>query len=205
VATEARQPMSIITKGSLVVRDLDLLRDMAAENLLHVNVSVTTLDADLAHSLEPRAATPAARLRAVAELSAAGVPVRVLVAPVIPGLTDHEIPAVLAAAKEAGAGAAGYTLLRLPLTVAPVFREWLDRTLPERAARVEARIRDVRGGKLNDSTWGQRMSGTGEVARQIRGLFKLFARRYGLDGGLPPYDCTRFRPPRPRSGQPRLF
>ena len=128
-----------------------------------------------------------------------------LVAPVIPGLTDSEIPAILAAAKEAGAGAAGYTLLRLPLAVAPVFTEWLERTQPGRSERVLGRVREARGGKLNVSEFGTRMSGTGEMARQIAALFRLFARKHGLDGGLPALDTSRFRPPRPKSGQLRLF
>jgi DNA repair photolyase len=205
VAAEANQPISIITKNALVLRDLDLLRPTAAAGLVHVNVSVTTLDAELARAMEPRANTPAARLAAVRALREAGVPVRVLVAPVIPGLTDSEIPAILAAAREAGAQAAAYTMLRLPLTVAPVFLEWLRRVRPALAGRVEGRVRDVRGGRLNDPEFGSRMCGTGEVARQIGALFRVFARRYGLDGGLPPYDCSRFRPPRPRSGQLWLF
>ncbi len=204
VAAEARQPMSLITKNARVVRDLDLLRAMAAEHLVHVNVSVTTLDGALARSLEPRTSTPTARLRAVRTLAEAGVPVRVLIAPVIPGLNDIEIPALLAAAKEAGAGAAGWQLLRLPLTVGPVFLEWLQREQPARRALVEGRIRETHEGKLNDPAFGRRMRGTGEVAAQIAALFQLFARRYGLDGGLPPYDCTRFRPP-PRGGQGWLF
>ena len=205
VAAEARQPMSIITKNALVLRDLDLLRDMATHHVVHVAVSVTTLDAALARSLEPRTSTPAARLRAVRALAEAGVPVRVLIAPVIPGLNDSEVPAILAAAREAGAGSAGYTLLRLPLTVAPVFREWLERERPTTAGRVEGRIRDARAGKLNNAEFGERMRGTGEMARQIASLFRLFASRFGLDGPLPPYDCDQFRPPLPRSGQLRLF
>jgi DNA repair photolyase len=205
VAAEARQPMSLITKNALVLRDLDLLRDLAAEGLVHITLSVTTLDAALARSMEPRTSAPAARLRAVRALADAGVPVRVLVAPLIPGLNDSEVPAVLEAARRAGARAAGYVLLRLPLTVAPVFREWLERERPERLGRVEGRIRDARGGKLNDAAFGKRMCGSGVMARQIGDLFRLFARRHGLDGGLPPHDCTRFRPPLPRSGQLRLF
>jgi DNA repair photolyase len=205
VAAEARQPMTIITKNALVLRDLDLLREMAAEGVVRVWVSLTTLDADLARSMEPRTSTPAARLRAIRELAAAGVPVGALVAPVIPGLNDSEIPALLEGAKEAGAGAAGWQLLRLPLAVAPVFREWLAREQPTRAERVEGRVRDTRGGRLNDAEFGRRMCGSGEVAQQIARLFRVFARRHGLDGHLPPLDCSRFRPPRPRSGQLRLF
>ena len=201
VAAEAQQPISIITKNALVLRDLDILQGMAAVNLVHVNVSITTLDTGLARSMEPRTSTPLARLRAVKELSEAGVPVRVLVAPVIPGLNESEIPAILKAAKEAGAIGAGHVLLRLPLTVAPVFFEWLQRTQPTRVTRVEERIRSTRGGKLNDSDFTTRMSGTGEIAHQISKMFRLFAKRYGLDGGLPEYDCTLFRPP----GQLWLF
>jgi DNA repair photolyase len=205
VAVECRQPMSIITKNALVVRDLDLLREMAAAKLVHVCLSITTLDADLARSMEPRTSTPAARLRAVRALADAGVPVGVMTAPIIPGLNDSEIPALLAAAKDAGAGTAGYVFLRLPLTVAPVFQEWLQREQPGRVQAVEGRIRDARGGKLNAAEFGVRMRGTGERAEQIANVFRLFAKRYGLDGKLPPYDCTRFRPPRGKSGEGRLF
>jgi DNA repair photolyase len=205
VAAEANQPVSLITKNALVLRDLDLLAGMGRLGLVHANISVTTLDPELARSMEPRTSTPAARLRAVRELSAAGIPVRVLVAPVIPGLNDSEIPAILAAASAAGARAAGFIMLRLPLAVTPIFLEWLERTRPEMRRRIEGRIRDVRGGKLNDAVFGRRMTGSGELAEQIRKLFRLFARRHGLDGDLPPYDCTHFRPPRDRAGQGRLF
>jgi DNA repair photolyase len=205
VMAEAQQPVSVITKNALVVRDLDILGGMATAGLVHVNVSVTTLDAGLARTMEPRTSTPAARLRAIRELRQAGVPVRVLVAPVIPGLNDSEMPSILAAAKEAGAQAAAFMLVRLPLTVAPVFLEWLGRTHPDSRDRIEGRIRDVRSGRLNNPAFGERMRGSGEMAGQIGDLFRLFARKYGLDGDLPPYDCTRFRPPRPTSGQLRLF
>jgi DNA repair photolyase len=205
VAATACQPLTIITKNALIVRDLDILASMAAQNLMHVALSVTTLDGTLARSMEPRTSTPAARLRAMRTLAEAGVPVRVMVAPIIPGLNDSEIPAILSAAKEAGARAAGWTLLRLPLTVAPVFREWLDRERPAGADRIEGRLRDARGGKLNDAEFGRRMVGTDEMSRQIGNLFRVFARRHGLDAELPPYDCSRFRPPMPRSGQGWLF
>jgi DNA repair photolyase len=205
VAVEARQPITIITKNALVLRDLDLLRDLATDDVIHVILSVTTLDADLARVMEPRTSTPEARLGAVRALADAGVPVMILIAPVIPGLNDSEIPAVLAAAKEAGARGAGWQLLRLPSTVAPVFVEWLKRERPEAAGKVEGRIRDVRGGKLNNAAFGERMRGTGELAKRIGDLFRLFARRHGLDGDLPPLDCTKFRPPISSSGQRRLF
>ncbi len=205
VAAEACQPMGIVTKNALALRDLDILQPMAAQNLVHVNVSLTTLDAELARSMEPRTSTPAARLGAIRALADAGVPVRVLVAPIIPGLNDSELPAILAAAREAGARSAAYVLLRLPLTVAPVFLEWLGRAYPERRERVEARIRETRGGELYRSGFGARMRGSGEIAEQIREVFRLFAKRHRLDGNLPDYDCTRFRPPPPKSGQRWLF
>jgi DNA repair photolyase len=205
VAADAGQPVSLITKSAMVVRDIDLLGPMAGRGLVHANVSITTLDPALSRAMEPRASTPAARLRAVRELSAAGVPVRVLVAPLIPGLTDAELPAILGAAKDAGAGAAGYTLLRLPLAVAPVFLDWLGRAYPDKVEKVVGRIRDARGGKLNDPAFGSRMVGTGVMADQIGAVFRVFARRHGLDGGLPPYVCSRFRPPPDERGQGRLF
>ena len=205
VAADAGQPVAVVTKSALVLRDRDVLGPMAARGQAQVNVSVTTLDPALARAIEPRASTPAARLRAVRELSAAGVPVRVLVAPVVPGLTDSEVPAILAAAKAAGAGAAGYGLLRLPLSVAPVFLDWLGRTFPDRVDKVVGRIRDVRGGRLNDAEFGRRMAGTGAWAAQVAALFRVFARRHRLDGGLPPLDSSRFRPPPDRRGQGRLF
>jgi DNA repair photolyase len=124
---------------------------------------------------------------------------------VVPGLTDSEIPAILAAAKEAGAGAAGHGLMRLPLSVAPVFLEWLGRAWPEGKARVERLVRDTRAGRLNDSEFGRRMCGTGAYAGAIGRLFDVFARRHGLDGDLPPYDCSRFQPPPDANGQGRLF
>lgn len=205
VALEARQPISIVTKNALVLRDLDLLVPMAREKVIHVSISLNSLDVKLARSMEPRASAPGARLRAIRELAAAGIPVRALVAPVIPGLNDHEIPAVLEAAKEAGARSASYILLRLAHTVAPVFLDWLAREQPDRAERIESRIRATRDGKLSESSFGKRMRGTGEVAEQIRQVFRLFARKYGLDGDLPAYDCSKFRTPRSRSGQLWLF
>jgi DNA repair photolyase len=205
IAAEFRQPIGIITKNALVLRDLDILGEMASDGLIHVNISITTLDAELVRSMEPRTSTPLARLRAVKALADAGIPVRVLVAPIIPGLNESEVPAILAAARESGARAASYTLLRLPLTVAPVFLEWLRRDQPGRAEKVEGRVRAMRGGKLNESTFGERMTGSGELARQISALFKVVARKHGLDGDLPPYDCSRFRRPNAKSGQMWLF
>ncbi|HEY2785408.1 MAG TPA: PA0069 family radical SAM protein [Fimbriiglobus sp.] len=205
VAAEANQPVGIVTKNALVERDLDVLGPMAARGLVHAVLSVTTLDAELARSMEPRTSSPAARLRAIASLTAAGVPVRVLVAPIVPGLNDSEIPAILAAVKAAGAVAASYILLRLPWAVAPVFLDWLDRRDPAIRQRVEGRIRAARGGKLYQSGFGTRMRGTGKLAEQIEELFGLFARKHWLDGKLPSYDFTKFRPPKTRNTQGRLF
>lgn len=205
VALQARQPLSIITKNALVLRDLDVLRELAGMRLVQVNISITTLDPELARAMEPRTSIPAARLRAVAELSAAGVPVRVMVAPIIPGLTDSEVPSILKAVADAGAVQACHTLVRLPLTVAPVFLEWLARTQPLKAARIESLIRQTRGGELTSVQWGRRMSGEGTIARQIHALFATFARRYGLDRKLPPFNVDDFLPPVPDDGQRRLF
>jgi DNA repair photolyase len=204
VAVECGQPVSIVTKNALVLRDLDLLSELARRQLVHVNISITTLDADLARAMEPRTSIPAARLRAVRMLAEADIPVRVLVAPLIPGLNDHEAPNVLRAVRDAGASDARYVLLRLPLSVEPVFREWLRRTQPLKADRVENLIRATRGGKLSNSAWAQRMVGSGEIAEQIRGMFHTFRKRLGF-GDLPPHDCSQFQPPIPRDGQLRLF
>ena len=205
VALESRLPVGIVTKNALVVRDLDLLRQMASLRLVHVNVSVTTLDPDLARVMEPRTSIPSARLRAIQMLSEAGVPTQVMVAPIIAGLNDSEIPSILEAAKAAGAQAASYILLRLPLTVEPVFLEWLNRTQPLKAQKIEGLIRETRDGNLSSSDWGKRMVGTGQIAEQVRSLFQIFIKKLGLDRTLPPHDFTQFRSAIPRSGQLRLF
>jgi DNA repair photolyase len=202
---EAHQPVGIVTKNALVLRDLDLLSPMAADRLVHVNISVTTLDAELARTMEPRTSTPEARLRTISELAAAGIPVRVLVAPVIPGLNDHQIAEILQAVSRAGARAAGYVLLRLPYSVKPVFREWLLRHWPDKQARVGALVRQTRGGRLNDPSFETRMRGTGQYAEQIENSFAIFAKRFGLDGPLTPLDSTRFRAPRAAGDQLWLF
>ncbi len=205
VAAKCGQPIGIVTKNALIVRDLDVLQQMARRRLVQVFLSVNSLDVDLAREMEPRTSPPAARLRAVAALAEAGVPVGVMVAPVIPGLNDSEIPEILAAAQQAGATSASWILLRLPLTVEPVFREWLERTQPLKAEKVLGLIRQVREGKLSSSAWGRRMSGTGPIAEQIRNLFQIFARKHGLSRPLPPLDTSRFVPPPSPSGQLRLF
>lgn len=205
VALEARQPVGIVTKNALITRDLDLLQAMAERNLVSVAISVTTLDVELARSMEPRTSPPASRLEAISKLSAAGVPTVVMAAPIIPGLNDSEIPEILKAAKAAGAHSASSILLRLPLTVRPVFLEWLQRTQPTRAARVESLIRSTRKGELNDAKFGSRMHGSGEIAEQIQRTFQVFARKYGLDKRLPPLDTSQFRPPPAASGQLSMF
>ncbi|HUG90697.1 MAG TPA: PA0069 family radical SAM protein [Planctomycetaceae bacterium] len=205
VALAARQPVCIVTKNALVTRDLDLLRDMAGRRLVRVALSVTSLDQTLTRVMEPRTSSPAARLRTIAELTQAGVPAMVMVAPVIPGLTDSEMPAILREAAAAGAVSAGYVLLRLPLSVRPVFLEWLARTHPTRKRRIESLIRATRDGRLNDANFGSRMTGHGPIADQIRQTFAVFSRRYGLDRRLDPLDVTQFEPPRPASEQMRLF
>jgi DNA repair photolyase len=205
VALEARQPVGIITKNHLVTRDLDLLTQMAQLKVAHVSMSVTTLDEQLARRLEPRTSSPSARLRAIHELTTAGVPTSVMVAPIIPGLNDSEIPQILKAAKAAGAESAGHVLLRLSGSVRPVFLDWLHRSEPTRAARIESAIRQTRDGKLNDTEFGRRMKGTGVRADQIHATFKTFARRYGLDGKFSPFDFSQFRPPRIEGEQLRLF
>ena len=205
VLAECRNPTAIITKNALVLRDLDLLKVLAAHDAVRVGVSVTTLDQSLARELEPRTSSPAARLRAVAELSAAGIPTEVLVAPVIPGLNDSEIPAILRAAKDAGARRAGFILLRLPTTVQPIFLEWLARCRPHEAAKVEAFVRDARQGRLNTAQFGERMRGRGVRAEQIAQTFRVFAKKFGLDEPLPPPSAAAFRPPRIAGKQQSLF
>lgn len=205
VMLEARQPCGLITKNALVLRDLDLLRQLAQRQLVHVFVSITTLDAELARVMEPRTATPEARLRAVCELHGAGVPVGVLMAPIVPGLTDDEIPAVLTAAADAGARSAGWQMLRLPLAVEPIFRDWLARQYPLKRDRVEGLIRSIRDGQLSDSEFGRRMRGSGPYAEQIAATFKVFKKKFGLDRGLPRLDPSQFRPPTDAEGQMSLF
>lgn len=205
VAHEANQPIGIVTKNALVVRDLDLLSEMAARKLAHVSLSITTLDAELARVMEPRTSIPAARLRAIRELSQAGVPVNVMVAPIIPGLNESEIPRILEAAHEEGAVSASYILLRLPLTVEPVFLEWLKRTQPDKHDLVESRVRQTRNGALYNSDYSQRMKGQGIIADQIGQMFKLFRKKHGLDQPLPKLRTDLFRPPATAKGQRTLF
>lgn len=202
VALESRQPISIITKNALVVRDLDLFREMAAQNLIQIFLSVTSLRQRLTRVLEPRTSSPMARLRAIEALSKAGVPVGMMTAPIIPGLNDSEIPAILRAGSNAGALRAQYTMLRLPLTVRPVFEAWLKEHAPAEEERVLNGIRATRGGKMNDAEFGSRMRGEGLRAEQVAQTFEVFRRKCGLDGEMPRLDASRFRPP---NGQRLLF
>jgi DNA repair photolyase len=181
VLTRARHPVNIITKGALVLRDLDLLRELARDGLTSVALSITTLDAELKRRMEPRAAAPLARLRVVRELSAAGVPCAVMFAPVIPALNDHEMESVLEASAAAGARWAGYVLLRLPYEIKDLFREWLEEHYPQRAAHVMSLIREMRGGRDNDPRFGTRMRGTGPYAQLLRSRFHIATRRLGLN------------------------
>jgi len=195
-----RHPAGTVTKSALVVRDADLWAELAAQRLGHVTISITTLDRKLARAMEPRASTPGRRLEAVRALSEAGVPVCVNVAPIIPGLTDHEIEPILEAAREAGAREAAYTLLRLPLEIKDLFREWLAEHYPDRADKVESLVRQTRGGALYKSGFGERMTGAGPYADLIRQRFRLASRKFGLDRRLPDLRTDLFEVP-PAPGQ----
>ena len=198
-------PVAIVTKGTGIERDLDLLAPMAAAGLLSVGVSVTTLDAGLARKMEPRVPAPARRLATIRRLAEAGVPVRVMVAPVIPGLTDPEIEAILAAAKAAGARAASWVMLRLPLEVAPLFRDWLAEHYPDRFNRVMGKVREMHGGQDYSSEWGKRMRGEGGYAELTAQRFRIAARRLGLDAPLPKLRTDLFAPPVRPGDQLSLF
>ena len=176
-----KHPVGIVTKSALVVRDIDILSRMAEQGLAKVALSVTTLDRKLARTMEPRAATPSKRLEAMRQLDEAGIPVSVMVAPIVPGLNDSEIERILDAARAAGAREAGYVILRLPLEVSPIFKDWLLRHYPDRYRHVMSLVRSMRGGKDYDSDWGKRMKGSGPYAWQIGRRFEIAARRMGLN------------------------
>jgi DNA repair photolyase len=200
VLAEARHPVTITTKSDRVLRDIDLLAAMAADNLAMVVVSVTSLDPDTARTLEPRAAAPHRRLAAIRALAAAGVPVWVSVSPIIPAITDHEIEAIVAAAADAGASGAYALPVRLPHEVAPLFRAWLAAHHPDRAARVMHHINDMRGGRDNDPRFFERFAGHGAYAAVLRQRFEKARAKHGLDTPSPPLDCSRFRAPEPQLG-----
>jgi DNA repair photolyase len=205
VFAEFRNPVGVITKSALVARDADLLADLARHGAAHVFSSITTLDPDLAGRLEPRTARPHRRLDAVATLAAAGVPVAVMIGPVIPGLNDEEIPRILEAARKAGAQSAAWVLVRLAAPLDLLFERWLEEHFPERKSRVLNRIRDTRGGRITDSTWFQRQRGRGAYAEQIASLFEVAARKHGLDRPLPPLRSDAFRRPPQAGDQMRLL
>jgi DNA repair photolyase len=204
VLAEFRNPVAVVTKNHLVTRDADLLAELASHGAAVANISVTTLDAELQRTMEPRASTPARRLEAIRVLSEAGIPVRVLIAPVVPGLTDHEMPAIAAAAARAGATAAGYVPLRLPFALKELFEGWLRTHVPDRADKVLNRIRALRGGKLYDAQWGTRMTGEGIFAVQMEALYATACRKAGLTRDLPTLSSAAFRRPHP-AGQMGLF
>jgi DNA repair photolyase len=201
VVAEFRNPVGIVTKNALVARDVDVLGDLAADGCANVAISVTTLDERLRRAMEPRASAAELRLEAMARLNQAGVPAGVMVAPVIPGLNDHEIPAILARAGEAGARFAGYVMLRLPHAVKHLFDAWLEQHVPDRKAHVLSRIQDVRGGRLTDPAFGSRMTGTGPAAELIATLFRAARDRAGIPRSGPPLRTDAFR----RHGQLSLF
>ncbi|HWA90397.1 MAG TPA: PA0069 family radical SAM protein, partial [Rhizomicrobium sp.] len=198
VLRDFRHPVAIVTKSPLILRDLDILSEMAAMGLAKAALSITTLDRRLARTMEPRAGTPGRRLQAIEGLAAAGIPAGVMFAPAIPALNDHEMEAVLKAAAGAGARSAGYVLLRLPLEIKDLFREWLETNVPDRAKHVMSLVRQMRGGKDYDSQWGTRMRGTGPYAEMMARRFHMAVKRLGFNQGGRPLDASQFkRPPRP--------
>ena len=204
ILSDYRHPVSLLTKSSLIERDIDLMAPMAKAGLLRVGVSITTLDRTLARKMEPRAATPARRLQTIRALTDAGIPVTVMTAPIIPGLTDHEIEHLLEAAADHGATSAGYVILRLPHEIKDLFHEWLVTHVPDRAAKVINTIREMRGGKDYDAQWFERGSGRGPVAQIISQRFARETRRLALDVPRPALRTDLFQPPIAPNGQLRF-
>ena len=196
VLSEFRHPLTVATKGSLVERDADLLGPMSGLGLARVGISITTLDAKLARSMEPRAPSPVRRIETIRRLTDAGVECRVMISPVVPGLTDHEIEPIMEAAAHAGAKGVSAIVLRLPREVSPLFREWLDEAVPLRAARVMARVRELHGGRDYDAEWGRRFTGSGIWADLIARRIEVAGRRLGLPRRMPPLRCDLFAPPK---------
>lgn len=205
VLADFQHPLAITTKGTLIERDIDLLAPMAAAGLLRVGISVTTLDPDLSRRMEPRCPAPARRLQMIRRLTDAGIPVRAMVAPVVPGLTDHELEPILTAARDAGAVAASYIALRLPREVSVLFQDWLAEHYPDRAAKVMARVREMHGGQDYDPDFGRRMTGQGLWAELLAQRFKKAQARLGLAAKLPGLRCDLFAPPARVGDQMRLF
>lgn len=205
VLSQAAHPVGIVTKSALVARDIDILAPMAEKGLAKVAISITTLDRRVARAMEPRAATPSRRIEAIRQLTAAGIPVTVMVAPIIPGLTDHELEAILESARDAGARDAGYVLLRLPLEIKDLFREWLSQEFPDRARRVINLLRSMHGGEDYNSAFGQRQRGSGPYADQIAMRFKLARKRLNLDVERLQLRTDLFKRPIVRGQQLPLF
>ncbi|GEO07012.1 radical SAM protein [Adhaeribacter aerolatus] len=191
-----RHPVSIITKNTLILRDIDILQKLNALDLVHVNISVTTLDEGLRQKLEPRTATATRRLEVIRQLANVGIPVNVMVAPIIPGLTDHEIPQILEAAAANGASSAAYTIVRLNGAIGGIFTDWINKTYPDRAGKVLKQIASCHGGNLNDSTYGRRMTGEGKLAEVIHNLFRLSRHKYFKNREMKPYRYDLFCPRR---------
>jgi DNA repair photolyase len=205
VLARFNHPVGIVTKGTLIERDIDILAPMAAKGLVRVGLSVTTFDAGLSRKMEPRAPTPARRLATIERLSEAGIPVRIMTSPIVPGLTCHEVEALLEAGRDAGAVAASWVMLRLPREVAPLFEAWLEEAVPLRAKRVMGLVREMHGRKSYDAQWGHRMRGQGPYAALIAQRFAKAARRLGLDAPQPALRCDLFAPPARKGDQLSLF
>ena len=205
VLSAAQHPFTIVTKSALVLRDVDLLQPLAKKGLCKVALSITSLDAKLSRKMEPRASAPHRRVEALRKLDELGIPTMVMMAPVIPGLNDHEIEAILEAVADAGAGEAGYVLLRLPLEIKALFREWLAREVPERAGRVISLTQSTRGGRDYDTRWGVRQRGEGPFAKLIEQRFRLARKRLGLELRQNDLRCDLFIPPVAKGGQMSLF
>ncbi|MEM9967837.1 MAG: PA0069 family radical SAM protein [Pseudomonadota bacterium] len=205
VLARYKHPVAIVTKGSLIERDIDILSAMAADDLVRVGISVTTLDARLSRLMEPRAPAPLKRLHMIERLSKAGIPVRVAASPMIPALTDPELETILEAARQAGADYASWVMLRLPREVAPLFEEWVNAHFADRAKRILSRVREMHGGALYDATWYRRMRGHGPYAELLAQRFNLAVKRHGLQVKAPKLETQLFRPPRVRDEQYSLF
>ncbi|UOA14895.1 MULTISPECIES: PA0069 family radical SAM protein [Sulfitobacter] len=205
VLSEFNHPVAIVTKGSLIERDIDILGDMAERGLATVGISVTTLDAKLSRLMEPRAPAPQRRLQVIRKLSEAGIPVRIMASPMVPALTDPELEAILTAGRDAGARHASWIMLRLPREVSPLVQEWLATHYPDRAERIMARLRDMHGGKEYDAGWHKRMRGEGPYAQMVAQRFDLAVKRLGLTRAGVPLRCDLFRPPSEKGDQLSLF
>lgn len=205
VLRDFNHPVAVVTKGTLVERDIDILSEMAAKGLAKVGISLTTLDANLSRKMEPRAPAPNRRLETIRRLSDAGIPVRLMASPLVPGLTDHELEAILAKGAAAGASNASWIMLRLPQEVSSLWQEWMSVHVPDRAARIMARLREMHGGKDYDARWGHRMRGEGAYAQIVAHRFKIAARKLGLDGSGAPLRCDLFSVPVRIGDQLSLF